>query len=269
MTVHSVGGYAEFPPPLDLADALEALWIHETSGLQHVVHRVVPDAAVSLCYMGSRASDGSCGDARLHLIGPVTQARPFTPRPGHRMESVRIKLEWSLPLLGVGPWEYADRDPLYADARPDLALPLEARLRETTKPAHALALLVEFVRARRTRVAGAGPLLVAGMESLRRGAGAPRVTELAGRLGVSDRHLRRLMVDATGISPRHFARIQRFHALLRSADLAPRPAWAALAAHHGYADQSHLIREVQDLAGTTPARLHAERRAEETPTVAR
>ena len=269
MTVHSVGGYAEFPPPPDLADALEALWIHETSGLRHVVHRVVPDAAVSLCFMGSRASDGSRGGARLHLIGPVMRPRPFTPRPGHRMEAVRIKLEWSLPLLGVAPWEYADGDPPYADARPDLAAPLEARLAETTKSADALALLVEFVRGRRTQVAGAGTLLVAGMESLRRGARAPRVAELAERLGVSDRHLRRLMVDATGFSPRHFARIQRFHALLRSADLAPRPAWAALAAQHGYADQSHLIREVQDLAGTTPARLHGERRAEEVPTGAR
>ena len=266
MTVHSVGGYAELPPPLDLADAIEALWIHETSGLQHVVHRVVPDAAVSLCYMGSRASDGSRGDARLRLIGPVTRPRPFTPPPNHRMEAVRIKLEWSLPLLGVGPWEYADGDPLYADARPDLALSLEARLRATTKSADALALLVEFVRARRARGVGAGTLLAAGMESLRFYPGAPRVAELARRLGVSDRHLRRLVVDATGISPRHFARIQRFHALLRSADRAPRPAWSRLAAHHGYADQSHLIREVQDLAGTTPSRLHGERRAEEVPT---
>jgi AraC-like DNA-binding protein len=262
MTVHSVGGYAEFSPPEDLADALEALWIHETLGLQHVVHRVVPDAAVSLSFMGS--GDGP----RLRLIGPVTRSRPFAPPPGHRMVSVRVKLEWCLPLLGVAPWEHPDGDPLYADARPDLAAPLEARLRETRKSTDALALLVEFVRARRARHArgdGAGTLLVAGMESLRC-AGAPRVAELAGRLGVSERHLRRLMVDATGIAPRHFARIQRFHALLRSADRAPRPAWAALAARHGYADQSHLIREVQDLAGTTPARLHGERRAEEAPT---
>ena len=69
-------------------------------------------------------------------------------------------------------------------------------------------------------------------------------------------------MDETGISPRRFARIQRFHALLRSADAAPHPAWAALAFRHGYADQPHLIREVQDLAGVTPARLHTERRAE-------
>jgi AraC-like DNA-binding protein len=92
--------------------------------------------------------------------------------------------------------------------------------------------------------------------------GQPRVAEIATRLGVSDRHFRRLAINETGFSPRHFARIQRFHALLRSADRTSRPEWAALAFRHGYADQSHLIREVQDLAGVTPARLLAERRAE-------
>jgi AraC-like DNA-binding protein len=100
------------------------------------------------------------------------------------------------------------------------------------------------------------------MDSLRREASAPRVAMLARQLGVTDRHLRRLMVDETGFAPRHFGRIQRFHALLRASDIAPRPSWSALAAHHGYADQSHLIREVQDLTGVTPTQLHAERSAE-------
>jgi hypothetical protein len=49
---HRVGGYHEFAPPPDLADAVEALWTHEAAGVQVAVHRVVPDAAVSLCFMG-------------------------------------------------------------------------------------------------------------------------------------------------------------------------------------------------------------------------
>ena len=158
--------------------------------------------------------------------------------------------------------EHVDTELPYADVRPDLAAPLESRLARTTTSADALGVFVNFLRARRDAQPRVATLLTAGMESLRHGTGQPRVAELAARLGVSDRHLRRLMMDETGISPRHFARIQRFHALLRSADAAPRPAWAALAFRHGYADQPHLIREVQDLAGVTPARLHAERLAE-------
>src|SRR4051812_42008967 len=265
---HRVGGYHEYTPPPDLADAVEALWTHETVGIRVVVHRVVPDAAVSLCFMGTRASDGSAGASRLRLIGPIAAAKLWAPGAGHSMASIRVKLEWCRPLLGVAPWEHASEEPCYADIRPDLAAPLEDQLMRTTEPADALRLMVAFMRERRTArreevtVARVVLLLRVGMESLRRGASAPRVATLARELGVSDRHLRRLMVDEIGIAPLHFARIQRFHALLRASDLDPRPSWSALAAHYGYADQSHLIREVQDLAGVTPARLHAERGAE-------
>jgi len=226
------------------------------------VHRVVPDAAVSLCFMGPRAPDGASGDARLRVIGPVTAPYLFTPPIGHRMEAVRLKLEWCRPLLGVAPWEHANAEPLYADVRPDLVEPLEARLMASRASADTLRLLVAFLRERLARHEVACGLLLSSVESLRRGAGATRVSELARRLGVSERHLRRLMVNETGFAPRHFSRIQRFHALLRSSDLAPRPSWAALAADHGYADQSHLIREVRHLAGVSPTRLHEERGAE-------
>jgi len=265
---HRVGGYHEYAPPPDLADALEALWTYETLGMRLAVHRVVPDAAVSLCFMGTRALDGSPGASRLRLIGPVAAPKLFAPPSGHGMVAIRVKLEWCRPLLGVVPSQHMGDEPCYADIRPDLAAPLEERLMRTTEPADALRLLVAFLRERRAARLGAGRAvgelvrLRVSMESLRRGAGAPRVATLARHLGVSDRHLWRLMVDETGISPRHFVRIQRFHALLRASDLAPRPSWAALAADHGYADQSHLIREVQDLAGVTPTRLHEERVAE-------
>lgn len=260
---HQVGGYYEFPPPPDLADAVEALWIHQAPSVHVVAHRVVPDAAVSLCFVGLRAPHGLAGDARLRIIGPVTRPHAFAPPPGHRMESVRIKLEWCRPLLGVSPSEYVDDEPLYADVRRDLAAPLEAQLSRTTTSTGVLCTFVDFLRARRAASHQRNMnLLTAGMESLRRGTGPPRVAELATRLGVSDRHLRRLVMNETGISPRDFARIQRFHALLRSADREARPEWAALAFQHGYADQPHLIREVHDLAGVTPARLLAERRAE-------
>jgi len=264
---YRIGGYHEYASPPDLADAVEALWTYETSVIQPAVHRVVPDAAVSLCFMGTRAPDGSAGASRLRLIGPIAAAKLFAPGPGYSMASIRVKLEWCRPLLGATPGEHAGGEPCYADIRPDLAAPLEEKLMRTTEPADALRLLATFLSERRARLrtrilAGGVVLLRVGMESLRRGASAPRVTTLARELGVTDRHLRRLMVDETGFAPRHFARIQRFHALLRASDLAPRPSWSGLAAEYGYADQSHLIREVQDLAGVTPTQLHAERSAE-------
>ncbi len=261
---HQIGGYHEFAPPPDLAGAVEALWTHQAADVR-TTHLVVPDAAVSLCFMGPRAGDGSASGARLRIIGPVNRPHAFEPPPGHRMDSVRIKLEWCRLLLGVAPWEHMDAVPLYTDVRSDLAAPLEARLARTTSSPDALRVMMDFLRARLSaqpeRTKRIGPLLVA-VASMRHRMSQPRIAELAATLRMSDRHLRRLMTDETGVSPRRFARIQRLHALLRSADAAARPAWAELAFQHGFADQPHLIREVQDLVGMTPARLHAERRAE-------
>src|SRR6185369_7182769 len=148
---HRVGGYHEFAPPPDLAHAVEALWTHEAAGVRVAVHRVVPDAAVSLCFMGPGAPDGTFGAARLRIIGPVTAPQLFAPPIGHRMEALRVKLEWCRPLLGVSPSEHANREPLYADLRPDLVEPLEARLMASRAAADRLRLLVAFARERLAR----------------------------------------------------------------------------------------------------------------------
>lgn len=268
---HVIGGYRELPPPADLAFAVEAQWTHETAPGRTTVHRVVPDPAVSLCFMGVRDPSGP-GSSRLFLIGPVAHARMFTPEPGSHMTAVRIKLEWCRALLGVTPREHEDAEHPYAFALPSLGQPLEDRLGRTRTPAEAEHVLVEFLRvraaaaqtARRVECMPAPPLVRVGMEMLRQSAGQLRPGALSTPLGVTDRHLRRAIQAETGISPRRFARVQRFHALLREADDAAKPGWAALAARHGYADQSHLIREMQALVGVTPSQLLAERRAEPT-----
>jgi hypothetical protein len=50
-------------------------------------------------------------------------------------------------------------------------------------------------------------------------------------------------------------RVLRFRRFLAAAGRTERPDLAALAVTTGYADQAHLTRECNELAGTTPARL--------------
>jgi AraC-like DNA-binding protein len=253
---HQVGGYRGFAPPEDLAFAVEAAWTHYAA-TSDVRHRVVPDAAVSLCYMG-------VDQQQLCLIGPVRRARIFEPGAGHRMAAIRLKLEWSRALLGVDPHEHEDATDVFAEILPHVASALEDRLARTRTSAEALGILLDFVRARAATLSDRRtPWVVrAGMEMLRAQPTELRLGAMSAKLGVSDRHLRRAIAGETGISPRRFARVQRFHALLREVDATPRPRWSMLAAGHGYADQSHLIREVEEFAGVSPARLLQERRAE-------
>ena len=76
---------------------------------------------------------------------------------------------------------------------------------------------------------------------------------------MSERHLRRLVADHTGLEPRTLPRVARFQRFLALSDRAAEPSLAALAVRAGYADQAHLTREVRALSGLTPAALLAER----------
>ncbi len=90
--------------------------------------------------------------------------------------------------------------------------------------------------------------------------GMVSVRGLADEVGWSQRHFIRSFRRQLGLTPHKFARITRFNAVLPdlrggSSD------GASLAARHGYADQSHLIREVHEFTGVTPTSLAASGRS--------
>lgn len=78
---------------------------------------------------------------------------------------------------------------------------------------------------------------------------------------LSHRHFIARFRDATGLTPKRYARVQRFRRLLRAFAAAPARAWIDLALDAGYSDQSHCSREFREFAGTTPQawRRNAER----------
>lgn len=55
-----------------------------------------------------------------------------------------------------------------------------------------------------------------------------------------------------GLTPKRFARVLRFHALVGRVAVSPPEDWALTAVEAGYADQSHLIHEFRRMGGMTP-----------------
>jgi AraC-like DNA-binding protein len=82
-----------------------------------------------------------------------------------------------------------------------------------------------------------------------------RVDAVASDLGVSTRHLRRVFREALGVSPKAFARLERFRRALRVSRENAQAGWADVAAGAGYYDQAHLIAEFRAIAGVTPSAL--------------
>jgi AraC-like DNA-binding protein len=82
--------------------------------------------------------------------------------------------------------------------------------------------------------------------------GRIRVAALAAELGCSRRYLQSRFGAQIGLAPKTAGRVIRFADVRRRIERDP-AGWAEIASAAGYADQSHLVREFQQLAGTTPS----------------
>jgi AraC-like DNA-binding protein len=185
--------------------------------------------------------------------------------PGEHLEGVRVRPEWCRDLLGIDPAEHEDaldevpaplvrrlgrladrlvrtRSPDGAVARLAYALGALAEAREPSSGARLAHRALEAVRARPQEPIDAG--------------------ERARALGVSERHLRRVVREAAGTGLRAFHRVRRLQHAVSLADAAGMVRWSRLAVAAGYYDQAHLIHEVRACTGTTPAALHRERKTQ-------
>jgi AraC-like DNA-binding protein len=204
-------------------------------GADGYVQRVLPDACADVIVSVSGAAT---------VVGPATSVHLPRLPAGERLRGLRFRTAAIGSALG-----------LPADELRDLQVPLRdlfpaheaGRIADQVWRGELPSFLDPGVRELRVEHALAG---------LRR---QVRVAEIADDLGLSARHLRRLVLAHTGLEPRTLARVVRFQRFLDLSDRAAEPSLAGLAARAGYADQAHLTREVRALSGLTPSALLAER----------
>lgn len=86
-------------------------------------------------------------------------------------------------------------------------------------------------------------------------AGSTRVSEIAANLNMSARHFERMFRDATGLTPKRFQRVARFHHTMRKLLLDGQTNYLGTALENGFYDQAHFIHECQDLSGYAPREI--------------
>jgi AraC-like DNA-binding protein len=254
---HALGGYREYCVPADLREIAEGAWCYSRAEGEEAIpgrgHRVLPETGVSICFWSRRDGRGAVSDPRLTIIGPAPAIHFFNPPPGLHLEAVRLKAEWSRDLLCFDPLEHLN------ERREERSMPrLREMLSRSRSSTEALAILLNELRGLRSvRVERVTTIANAAMERLRSG-GA--VSTLWRDLQVSERQLRRAVITTTGLSAKHSQRIMRLNRAVAAADAQSQPDWPALALDAGFYDQSHMIDDVRELTGLTPAALHSERR---------
>ena len=82
--------------------------------------------------------------------------------------------------------------------------------------------------------------------------GVVKIQQLEEKFHVSRRWLEMQFASQIGFSPKEFARIIRFKAVLAQAIMTPSVSWSQLVEEFGYYDQSHLIRDFYDFTSESP-----------------
>lgn len=206
---------------------MACLW-EQRVGRSDVEHRVLPDGCADVIVgFGGAVAVGLADTAVVHHLGAGSSCRGLRLRP----DAVRT-------FFDVDATELRNRE-----------VPLDELL-GTAEAGH----LVDTVLhgAPHPRLQSAAPEQVTGALRLLADHG---VDDTAEALGVSGRHLRRLLLTHTGLGPKEHQRVRRLRRFLDTDE-----SLAVAAVQAGYADQPHLTREVVRLCGVTPAALRAARR---------
>lgn len=87
--------------------------------------------------------------------------------------------------------------------------------------------------------------------------GLVEIGALSHELGYSRKHLVTLFEEHVGFAPKRYASLVRFDRVMQALRAGPDVPWAELALRHGYADQSHLCRELRRFSGVTPTVLRS------------
>lgn len=202
--------------------------------------RVLPDGCMDIIWL----------DGVLVVAGPDTSAHLAGGRPGSTAVGLRFAPGTAPAVLGTP-----------AHALRDQRVPLAELW-----PASLVAEISDAVAAADRRAPGAALDALVAREVRRRGPASPEpaalvrlaragrpVLEVAAQTGWSERQLRRRSHDAFGYGLKTLSRVLRFQEAV--AALREGASLADAAAASGYADQSHLSREVTDLAGVPPREL--------------
>jgi len=194
--------------------------------------RVLPDGCMDLLWDGHE----------ILVAGPDTHAQLFHSEAGTTMTGLRFAPGYAPRVLGVPASEFTD-DRVALDA-----IWSPTRVREVTDAVAASedpSATLETVALGRASELDTDAALVEEIAALARA--GHNSTTIASRVGFSTRQLQRRSTAAFGYGTKTLARVLRMQRALAIARRGNPP--ADTAARAGYADQSHLARDVKAMAG--------------------
>jgi len=244
------GIYRERAPDAALREHVRCVWVNDLSESQIEWVRVVPDGCADIMWTGTS----------LIVAGPDTNCILDRLPRGAVVVGVRFHPGTASAWFGLPLSEIVNsRVPLAELWRSD-ANRLFDKVTGNCSAQEIAVALEAFLLSRLAEVGLADRQIA----FLRRAAGdnchpaGIRLDRLAAHMGMSERTLRRLCLDAFGYGFKTLNRVLRFQRFMGLGTQSFKGSLAEVAARAGYADQAHMTREVQRMSGISPGQLVAQ-----------
>ena len=260
--------FATLIPPEPLSQLIESIWDWDAPAPAHRFERMLPVAnaglIINLAEDETRVYDDAPGLACTKFSGAALDA------PRHRSFVIdtaeQVRVMGVVFRCGAAAAFFHERMDTIANAHVDLddlvgtrARGLRERLLEARDSPSRLATLRAWLADFAVHAALTPVLVAHATGILKRVPQIERIADACRATGVSQRRFGSVFREHVGMSPKCYARLQRFRAVVDAVQRGTRVEWSRVAADCGFYDQPHLVREFHEFAGMTPSAYCAAR----------
>ena len=243
------------PPVAATPEGNREYWLERSDPL---LNTILPGTGVSLVvnvgdpWAVGRTLATSSVLPSICVVGPVT--RPLLLRPGRSVRAVGAGFSSTLTphILGVPAAELVDHivplEDIWGRSEVERLSASLAGL-PTSK---SVAALMDVLIGRTRSVADRDETGQLAALAISRRGGRVSIDRLADRHGLTRQQFARRFSTATGLSPKLYARITRFQALVHTLLSTDVSQWASASSAAGFYDQAHMINEFREFAGSPP-----------------
>jgi AraC-like DNA-binding protein len=235
---------------------------------EHALERILPDGSITLAVLLNTDAlrvyepDGTWNSSSIKgslICGPHSTFHVIDTQCQASLLTVHFHPGGAFPFFDMPVDQVANQKTPLAELWNGDAGPLRERLLAARSPADKFAMM-EAVLGRRLQPGRKQSRAVPfALRQLTEGSAHRSMAALADEIGLSQRRFIQLFRAEVGLTPKAFARVRRFHAVLNRLQASVEPDWADVTFDCGYYDQAHFIHEFKEFCGMSPARYHASR----------
>lgn len=256
-------------PRAPLAEFVGLLWYFDGPAAPHARERLLPTGTTELI-INLRANETRVYDAadpaRMRrfpgaiVSGPHSECFVIDTAEQAAVLGVHFKAGGSRPFFAAPATEFHNTHVALADVWGTAAEVLREQVIAAANVGQRFQLLESALLARMRREV-CHPAVAFALRQIETDIANVSIRTITAEIGCSARHFGEIFGAEVGVSPKRFARMCRFHEVIRRVH--PRAAaeidWADLAIDCGYYDQAHFIHDFRAFSGLTPSAYLAQR----------